>query len=88
MEPELTAWRVWRRSSTVDTEQLVEKEANFEGTVKRRNASQKSGGRLQPASRPRSDGAPSFMVGGGRRVAWESAARGRSRRAEKNHQQL
>ena len=86
MEPELAARRVWRRRSRVDTEPLVEKEANFEGVTKRRKGLEKSGGRLQPASRPRSDGAPSFMVGEGRRVAWERSARGLAQ-GRKKHQQ-
>ncbi len=88
MNPELTARRAWRRRSRVHTEAVSEKEADFEGVAERRKGLEKSGERLQPATRPRSGGVPSFVVGEGRREAGERSARGRSRRAEKNHQQL
>ena len=88
MEAVLAAQRVRRRRSRVHTQALCAKEAVSEGAAERRNRSHREGERLEPASRPRSDGMANFRAGEGRRESGESAARGHSQRCRKGHQQL
>ena len=88
MEAELATQRVRRRRPRVYTPALCAKEADFEGGAERRNWSQREGERLEPVSRPRSDGIPIFRVGEGRREAGEPAARGHSKSTQKNEEPL
>ncbi len=88
MEAVLAAQRVRRWRSRGYAPALCAKEADFEGAAEWRNWSHREGERLEPASRPRSDGMANFRAGEGRRESGESAARGHSQMCRKGHQQL